>query len=233
MISSNLNTQEFNSIMRSHSPVLFATVIQLTRDKQTTEDIVQETFLRLWEKRMTLKNDNIGGWLYRVALHLAYKHLKKESCKNRIHASLQAGIQPVTNEVEDQFLQKENKKVLEGIYKRLPEQQQAVYLLSNMEGLSRNEIAAQLNLSPNTVRNHLTRAVRFIRDHVKYACIFLLFSGLNYIFFNATGTKPAPIDLFKVQEQYKRTEMDNRYPSGYPNTFSGICIPKLIPDKNI
>ncbi len=88
--------------MYNHIPaVLFSTVVQLTRNKQTAEDIVQETFLRLWEKRMAMKNDNIGGWLYRVALNQAYKHLRKESCKSRIYASLQAGYSPVSNEVEE------------------------------------------------------------------------------------------------------------------------------------
>jgi RNA polymerase sigma-70 factor (family 1) len=227
-------TMQFNKIVQSHSAILFATVLQLTRNKQTAEDIVQDTFLRLWEKRIAMKNDNIGGWLYRVALNQAYKHLRKESCKSRIYASLQAGYSPVSNEVEEQLLQKESKGLFSKIYNRLPEQQQAVYLLSSEEGLSRNEIAAQLNISPNTVKNHLSRAVRFIRDNVKCACIFLLFSFINYIFFNAGSTKSAPVDLFKVQERNnKKAGIDQRYSSAFSCSGTVVFTAQPTQGRNI
>lgn len=234
MTSAIHTQQEFNIIVQSHSAVLFSTVMQLTRNKQTAEDILQETFLRLWEKRMAMKNENIGGWLYRVALNLAYKHLRKESCKSRIYASLQAGYNTASNEVEERLLQKENRGIFAKLYNRLPEQQQTVYLLSSEEGLSRNEIAAHLNISPNTVKNHLSRAVRFIRDNVKCACIFLLFSVINYIFFKSGSTKSGPADLFKVQEHYnKKTGTDNRYPPGFTSSSAGVINLLSIPDKNI
>lgn len=234
MTSANHTSQEFNRIVQSHSAVLFSTVVQLTRNKQTAEDIVQETFLRLWEKRMAMKNENIGGWLYRVALNLAYKHLRKESCKSRIYASLQAGYSPVSNEVEERLLQKENRGLFSKLCNRLPEQQQTVYLLSSEEGLSRNEIAEQLNISPNTVKNHLSRAVRFIRDNVKCACIFLLFTVINYIFFKSGSTKSAPADLFKVQDRYNKNSVtDQRYTPGYGSSLAGVYVLHTIPEKNI
>ncbi|MBO9634346.1 MAG: sigma-70 family RNA polymerase sigma factor, partial [Chitinophagaceae bacterium] len=200
-------------------------VIQVTRNRQTTEDIMQETFLRLWEKKMILKNDNIGGWLYRVALNLSYKHLRKESCKNRLYTSLQTD-HPVCNDVEEQLLQKEHRNSFARLYDRLPEQQQAVYLLSSQAGLSRSEIAAHLNISPNTVKNHLSRAVRFIRANVKYACIFLLFTTINYIFFVAGSTRSAPVDLFKVQDGYHKTS--SKYSPVHTSSSTTEFTSKLI-----
>lgn len=233
MSSANHTHQQFNKIVQSHSAVLFASVIRITNNKQTTEDIVQDTFLRLWENRLSLTNENIGGWLYRVALNLAYKHLRKESCKTRIYTSLQADQSPACNEVEAWVLEKENKNLFHKLYNRLPEQQQAVYLLSNDEGLSRNEIAAHLNISPNTVKNHLSRAVRFIREHVKYASVFLLFAILNYIFFKTGSTKSDPVDLLKVQEQYKKAVTGQRYPLVYPGSCTGVFLSVAKKEKNI
>lgn len=233
MPSVNHTHQQFNQIVQSHSAILFASVIRITNNQQTTEDIVQDTFLRLWENRLSLKNDNIGGWLYRVAVNLAYKHLRSESCKTRIHTSLQTAYQQACNEVEDRIIQKENTVFFTKVYNRLPEQQQAVYLLSNDEGLSRNEIAAHLNISPNTVKNHLSRAVRFLREHIKYASVFLLFVILNYIFFKTGSTKSDPVDLLKVQERNKKAFIDQRYINSLHISCTGTFTPVVIKEKNI
>lgn len=213
-------THEFNKIVQSYSSILFATVIHLTKDRQTSEDIVQESFLKLWENRVDIKTDNIGGWLYRVACNLAYKHLRRESRKTRITAYFQTEKQNSGNEVEERLLQKESSHLFTELYSRLPEKQQAVYLLSSEEGLSRNEIAHHLNISPNTVKNHLARAVRFIRENVRCACLLFLFFLINYIFFSAGSTKVDLRDLYKEQRTNKDagTDMNNRYQHSY-STF--------------
>jgi len=71
------------------------------------------------------------------------------------------------NSVEEILLAKENKKILDSVISKLPPQQQLVYKLSKQEGLSREEIATRLHISPNTVRNHLQEAVKFIRNNLK------------------------------------------------------------------
>src|SRR4051794_13210192 len=68
----------FNSMVQSHWNVLMRTAMQITRNEQSSEDIVQEAFLRLWQNRNKLVPYNMGGWLHTVTTHLAYKHIKKE-----------------------------------------------------------------------------------------------------------------------------------------------------------
>ena len=105
-------------------------------------------------------------------------------------------------------------------YGRLPEKQQAVYLLSNEEGLTRREIAAHLNISPNTVKNHLARAVQFIREKVRCACFFFILfisSVFNNIFFTAGSTKVDLRDLYHIQQ---RTNINQRMEINKTNHFS-------------
>ncbi|MEZ2444788.1 RNA polymerase sigma factor [Chitinophaga sp. RCC_12] len=191
----------FNEIVRCYSTKLLTIITYITRSRQTAEDIVQETFLRLWEKRVAITPDNVGGWLYRVATNLAMGHLKRESCKTRVYASLRTSQQEFSTEVEERLVQKENRIVLNKIYARLPEQQQAVYHLSKVGGLTRDEIAHHLKISPHTVKNHLSRAVQYIREHIGGVTLFILFFVFNNIFFNRTSTKVKSDSLYTIQQQ--------------------------------
>lgn len=189
----------FNAIVQSHSDKLLAIVTCLTRNRHTAEDIVQETFLKLWEKRTALTPENIGGWLYRVAWNLAHAHLKRESCKSKVYASWTMQQQHTT-EAEVQLLRKENTVALHKIYTRLPEKQQAVYRLSKVGGLSRDEIAQQLNISPHTVRNHLAKAVQFVKEQAGAIALFSVFFVFNHFFFARTSTKSLPDHLYSKQQ---------------------------------
>lgn len=190
---------EFNEIVRDHSARLIRIVVCLTKNQHTAEDIVQETFLKLWENRATLTPENVGGWLYRVAWNLSLGHIRKEAGRTKLH-TLWTDIYYHSAGVEEQLFQKENTKVFKKIYDSLPEKQQAVYHLSKIENLSRMEIAQQLNISPHTVKNHLAKAVQFMKEHLGAIALFLLCFVLNNIFFNRTSTKSRPVHLYIKQQ---------------------------------
>src|ERR1700748_2525317 len=75
------NETTFTDIVHTYSPRLFAMAFRITGSRQEAEDIVQEAFLRLWQKRAEIIPDNLGGWLHKVVTNLAYKHVKRESRK--------------------------------------------------------------------------------------------------------------------------------------------------------
>lgn len=82
--------------------------------------------------------------------------------------------------VEEKYNEKESSQFIEKLIKKLPVRQQQVYLLSKQEGLSRNEIAQKLELSPHTVKNHLLEAVKFLRTNFYKTSdsLLLLLTGL-------------------------------------------------------
>ncbi|WP_341839040.1 sigma-70 family RNA polymerase sigma factor [Chitinophaga caseinilytica] len=174
----------FSTLVQDHSAKLLHIVTYLTRNRQTAEDIVQETFLRLWERRTTIVPENVGGWLYRVAWNLAQAHLKRESCRHKVHAAWSLGQQNSTAAAEP-LLQKESARQFNIAYEKLPEQQQKIYGLSKLKGLNRHEIAERMNISPLTVRNHLARAVQFMKEHAGAVSLFFLFFLFNHLFFIA------------------------------------------------
>ena len=192
----------FNSIVQSHSDTLMRTAMHLTRHQQSAEDIVQEAFLRLWQHRNKIIPYNMGGWLHTVTTHLAYKHIKKTK-RNSTYAKLNNTQQNWHTDVEDHLLQKENQNTYDTAYMRLPERQQTVYRLSREQGLSRDEIACQLGISPNTVKNHLLKAIQFMKDHIQTCGLLIALFAFNNFFFISTSTKPRLMDLYNREELSK------------------------------
>ncbi len=189
----------FNKMVQLYSGKLLTIAVQVTKDQQTAEDIVQEAFLKLWEKRVEIIPETVGSWLYKVTYNLAFKHLRRESIKTQIYTSLRNNSNEWYSQVEESLLVKEKKLFLEKTWRQLPRQQQLVYQMSCREGLSRNEIAGVLNISPNTVKNHLVRAARFIKENVVAFSLLLIFFVLNNMFFKNSSTTPALKDIYKVK----------------------------------
>ena len=185
----------FNNMVQSHSEALMRTAMHITRHQQSAEDIVQEAFLRLWQNRNKIIPYNMGGWLHTVTTHLAYKHIKKEK-RNSIYVERNKNQQDWHTDVEDHLVQKENKSTYDAACMRLPEKQQAVYLLSREQGLSRDEIACRLSISPNTVKNHLLKAVQFMKGHIQACGLLIVFFAINNFFFVPGSTKPQLRDLY-------------------------------------
>jgi RNA polymerase sigma-70 factor (family 1) len=201
----------FNNIVQSHYDTLMRTAIRITRHQQSAEDIVQETFLRLWQNRNKILPCNMGGWLYTVTTHLAYQHIKKTK-RNSIYVKLSAAQQDWHTDVEDQLLEKENQNTHDTAYMLLPERQQAVYRLSREQGLSRDEIACRLSISPNTVKNHLLKAVQFMKEHIQTVGLMMVLFIFHQLFFNSDSTKLPWRDLYNIADKVNRkSQMEEVY----------------------
>lgn len=154
----------FREIVYRYSPRLISFLIKITKTRYSAEEILQEVFLKLWENRTTLKVDNLGGWLHRVASNLAYNYLKRKALEDRLLSSLKNKSYNHLNEVEQRMDSKEHQRLIYKAVEQLPNQQRKVYQLSLQEGMSRKEIADSMSISPNTVKNHQVKALKFIRN---------------------------------------------------------------------
>ncbi|MDO6431967.1 sigma-70 family RNA polymerase sigma factor [Flavitalea sp. BT771] len=212
----------FNSIVQSYSDTLMRTAMHLTRHQQSAEDIVQEAFLRLWQHRNKIVPYNMGGWLHTVTTHLAYKHVEKEK-RSRIYVKRNKAGQDWHTDVEDRLLQKESQNTYDAACMRLPERRQAVYRLSHEQGLSRDEIACQLCISPHTVKNHLLKAVQFMKGHIQTCGLLIAFVSLNHLFFISNSTKPPLRDLYNGEGKMNRkSQMEEVYTILYSGSRSDL-----------
>ncbi|MBO9633959.1 MAG: sigma-70 family RNA polymerase sigma factor [Chitinophagaceae bacterium] len=201
----------FNHLIVTYAPYLFADIVAITRCRHSAADILQDTFLKLWTNRETITDENPGGWLYRVAVHAAYKHQKKESRKRKLLHEFNTGRDQDCLTAEHRLVGKEQRHQLKDIFTRLPQMQQKVFWLSREAGMSRDEIAHKLNISHNTVRVHLTRAQRFFKEQLNAVGVFALFFGVNIFCFGIGNTKSGLEAIYNTEIIYKMLPEDNKF----------------------
>ena len=163
----------FREVVHHYSPKLLSFLYSITKTTYTAEEIMQEVFLRLWQKREVIEVDNLGRWLHRVAANLAYSYLKREALKGRLLDSLKNKPVERLTEIDLQMDYKESEALIYKALSQLPDQQRKVYQLSLQEGLSRKEIADLLNISPHTVKNHQAKALQSIKNFLGRATVLL------------------------------------------------------------
>ncbi|AXY73206.1 sigma-70 family RNA polymerase sigma factor [Paraflavitalea soli] len=175
----------FRKLFQDYMPVIFPMILQVTKSGPVAEDIIQETFLRLWVHRDRLKDiNNPRAWILRIAYFQAFTYLRDQSIHSRAVANVPAEeTNPADTEMQMAF--KSTEALVKKAVDQLPGQQNKVYRLSREGGLKTSEIASQMGLSEQSVKNTLVRALKFIREYLEKAGYALLLFFLLLI-----GTKP-------------------------------------------
>ncbi len=160
--------QAFRHIFDIYNKVLFSTAIKLTKSQLASEEITQEVFISLWVSRAHLRKvDNPGSYLFRILYNKLNSYLKKESNQERLVAFAMQWKEVSANATQDAVDGNETRRRINEVIGTLPPQQKAVYLLSHLHGLKKDEIAEKLHISPHTVKSHLSKATETIRTHLK------------------------------------------------------------------
>lgn len=158
----------FRLLFNEHWQNMYGVAYMLTKSAPMAEDMVQEIFMKLWIKREQLpKVENFRNYLFILARNHIFNELKKKSTDILFTNHLFEYFHDIKETPEKKLLQKEAQQIIGEIIEHLPQQQKLIYSLSRDEGLSRNEIADRLGIAPNTVRNHLARALEMIRHELQ------------------------------------------------------------------
>jgi RNA polymerase sigma-70 factor (ECF subfamily) len=145
----------------------------LVRSEDDAEDLAQDIFAKLWEKRASLDTKrSFDSLLYAMARNAAFNYLKHKL----VHAAYANEYirQEETDTPEELTFAKEIELLVEMTLCRMPEKRSEIYRLSRNKGLSNDEIALQLNISKKTVENNLSLALAEIRKIISLAVIFFI-----------------------------------------------------------
>lgn len=151
---------------RYYEPVRL-NILKITRDETIADDILQEVFILLWEKREKFASyEKIGGWLFVTSYNRSLNHLRKLSAERLRQAT--SKIIDISRDwpLEDSS-QEAQFKLLEEAIAQLPPQRRRVFELCRFEGMSYEEAAAELSISKNTVKEHLARSRESILAYVQ------------------------------------------------------------------
>ena len=152
----------------------YAVALKMTRSDEEAEDIVQDVFMHIWTKRESIMDvENPSSYFFTCVYRRVYQHYRKMALEKKLLQGVPSNKESV-NTTEEMIWAHESENLVSQAIAKLPPQQQMVFKLSKQEGLSREDIACQLHISPNTVKNHLSNAIKFIQ-------IFLRNSALTFL----------------------------------------------------
>ena len=167
----------FEMIFRTYYQPLCKYAYSFLNDKDEAEEVVQASFISIWEKRGELSiQTSLKSYLYRMVRNACLNVIKHEKVKQQ-HAQVQlAGGEPAQESSSQPVLASELEQKIYESMKLLPEQCRLVFQLSRFEGLKYQEIADQLDISVKTVENQVGKALKIMRTQLKeYLPLFLIF----------------------------------------------------------
>jgi RNA polymerase sigma-70 factor, ECF subfamily len=142
---------------------LVAYASRLLGDHQAAEDVVQRAFIRLWESKLPIPDEDAArALLYRAVRNLVFNEWRNERVRAR-WMSEQWVDEPENETPEIRFEHEEMQKAIEAAVEQLPPRRREVFVLSRYHGLSNDEIASVLGISIQTVANQLVSCLRTLR----------------------------------------------------------------------
>lgn len=175
--------ESFKLIFHYYTKRLHPFVAGLVKSDAVAEEIVQDVFLKLWIHRVQVsEKDNPSSWLFTVAANQSFSFLRKMSTQRKFIEEVKGQMaDPGSGRSTDlHFLSKETEHLIREAMETLPAQRKLIFRLSRFEELSHKQIAEQLGLSPNTVKNQLVSAIKTIQEFLKKAGTLLFFTLLSF-----------------------------------------------------
>ena len=164
---------------------LFISSYNLLKDKEVCEEIIQDVFIETWNKRFELEiKVSLKSYLYSCVRYKVFSEFRKVKPLNvEIFNNLNDRFEYVNPETI--LMHEELRMQTQKIMDILPKKCKQVFILSRVDNLSHKEIAKKLNISPKTVENHITIALKIFRDSlgkvISIELFILLFSDFYFL----------------------------------------------------
>lgn len=172
--------KSFATLFHCYRNKIYSVAYRLTQSTFLAEEVVQDIFLKLWLKRDTLTEiKDFENYLFIMARNHVFSAIKRSVRQQSLVDELILEMPSSENSTYNKIISQEYEQILQQAVDLLPPQQKQIYLLSKEQELKREEIAKLLHISSETVKTHLSRALRHIRAYsvskLEIQISFLLF----------------------------------------------------------
>lgn len=162
------SSEAFETLFHKYAGKLYNFTLKLSSgDTYLAEEIVQSTFIRVWEARAFINPDkSFISYLCTIARNKLINEYEHQTVVHIYREYILKSCSDTDNVTEKEIDRNLLEEYIDSLTEKLPPARKQIFILSKKEMLSNEEIARQLHLSENTVRNQLVKAVSFMREHL-------------------------------------------------------------------
>ena len=165
-LSQNGDPGAFEILFTTFKTRLHHSLFKILKNYHETEDIVQQAFMRAWEKINTFKgNSNFYTWLYRIGFNLAITKINS-SRENQIDEVFETTLSAKDN-IEEELESNELTNIVQNLLNEVPEEQRTAYILCEVDSKNYEEIAAITGVPVGTIRSRIFRARQYLLENLK------------------------------------------------------------------
>lgn len=165
----NSDANAFQQLFDFYHEDIFRFLRFKLNDSDTAEDIMQDVFVKVWEKRHTLRdNVSIKSFLFTIANRSALNHIRHSKIVMKFQAEHQYNS-PASESPYLEFERTETHRLIVHAIADLPEKPRTAFLMSRFQDLTYNEVAQKLHISVKTVECHIGKALRLLRESLRLA----------------------------------------------------------------
>jgi len=159
--------EAYNHIFKLYWKALYHVANGKLRSRLEAEEVVQELFIALWEKRETLLIGNLSGYLHTAVRNRVISRIRTKLREER-HWNYYYSFFPTTDEgTEQSVMLGDLNKTINDILLKLPSKTRQVFEANWVDGKSMAEVSNQLNISEKNAEYHLTKSLKSLRGHLK------------------------------------------------------------------
>ncbi len=159
------DAEAFKLLFERYHKRLYSFLLRLLKSKEDAEEIVQETFLKIWESRESYWEEYpFESLLFRIARNSSLNYVRKKVNRKVFEDHIDFFTEVSEGQADQYILFEETQSIIETILNGLPPKQKEIFLLQKVEGLTRQEIADKLGISVITVDHQLFKAKKQVKE---------------------------------------------------------------------
>lgn len=152
----------FNTLFREYNNRLYNFAYRYLRSKEEAEELVQEVFTIVWEKRTNLKKElSFKSFLFTISFNIIKKHFRSRTYLSEYYKGMKNIY--TDEQTSQQITYNSFYQLVNELVSKLPERRKEIFIKSRFEGLSIKEIANKLGISHKTVENQLSDTLKYLR----------------------------------------------------------------------
>ncbi|QWX83472.1 sigma-70 family RNA polymerase sigma factor [Cellulophaga sp. HaHaR_3_176] len=170
--------QEFEKIYSNYWEKLYVFAFKMTGDTNLSKNIIQDVFTNLWERRADVKIISIENFLFRAVKNQVLKSFREQKFNT---TALDETIEKFIEDTPE-YSPSNYTEYLNPLLDKLPEKRREILLMNKLQEMNIDQIAEELNLSKQTVKNQLSSALRQIKvELTQLSWLFIGFIGFSYL----------------------------------------------------